>query len=226
MSSLNPEEFFSLYAMWGVDGISHLSMINGYAELLLKDKAENLTEEQKHYLEIIIKRSLRAQADWHHTHNYLRFRTISTMPFRKIDVHQAVQSAIEYVRRYAQIEDVKVKLPDNIPPVKGNDWLEGAIGYILDPQPPGGGFIGYVEDYTPTIEVLLMDDKYINFRSTSGLRVNPSRIQQPSDLLYPGTRLSAAKLIIQYYGGDVEIARLEPELEIRFSLPVWVESDP
>jgi hypothetical protein len=56
------------------------------------------------------------------------------------------------------------------------------------------------------------------------LRVNPSKIRQASDLFYPGTRLSTAKLIIQDCGGDVEISRLEPDLEIRFSLPVWVES--
>jgi hypothetical protein len=225
MTQFEPKDFFELYAMWGVDGITHLSMISGYAKLLLENESGNLTDQQKHYLETILKHSLRAHTDWHHTNNYLALRALSKLPLRKTDVYKDIQSAIKYIREYAQIENVQVNLPNNLPPVKAHERLESAIAYLLDPQPPGNDFLGYLEEYTPTIEAWLKNNKFVNFKSTSGLHINPSLIKQPSDLLRMGTRLGTAKLMIQDCGGDFEIIKMEPNIELQFTLPIWVESE-
>jgi hypothetical protein len=225
MTQFEPKDFFELYAMWGVDGISHLSTISGYTKLLLENESGNFTDQQKHYLEIILKYSLRAHTDWHHTNNYLALHALPKLPLRKTNVYEAIQNAIKYILEYAQIENVQVKLPNNLPSVKAHEELGSAIAYLLDPQPPGNDFLGYLAEYTPAIEAFLKDNKYVNFKSTSGLRINPSLIKQPSDLLRAGTRLGTAKLMIQDCGGDFEIVKMEPNIELHFTLPIWVESE-
>lgn len=225
MPLLDPKDFFNLYAMWGVDLINHLSSISGYAEMLLQNQSGNLTDQQKHFLEVIRKNSLRALTEWHHTNNYLACSILNALPCHKVNVFATIQRAIEYVGKYAQIENIKAQIPDHLPFVQGNDRLERAIAYVLDPQPPGNDFLGYLEGYQPTIEAFLPNDGYVNFQSTSGLRISPEYIKQPADLFYPGTRLSAAKLIIQQCGGEIELIKMEPNLEFRFTLPVWVEAE-
>ena len=210
---MDDPDFSQLYAMWRNEGLTPLSLIQGYAALLLDEGLGPLSDEQRRALEIIQGACGQAINCWYHPTSYLELVSNKKIDFKAISLPEIIEEVLKTLRIYAGIDKVEVILPNNLPLVRSNWDLATAIqNFIMWNYATGE------RTSTPAIEAKLQDDKVVRIEIQPGYRLTQMR---DSDLDYPGTRLYVANAIIQRQGGQVEISSVNQNIHIQFNLYTW-----
>ena len=207
---IDDNQFLEWLACWRNEGLTPLVIINGYTELLLKGEGGDLTDTQRRFVEIIA-RNCTIAADWFNLPvDYLAFRSGQHhVRWEEICLPDLITRALSDV----QIDHIEVDLPDDLPPIRGNQWLQTAVLYMIEPDP----FLIRTDAYQASIKADLVGDSFIQVRI--GVQLDLGEGERPS--LFTSTRLSIAGQIIQLLDSQLQIQALDKGTEFQFTLPVW-----
>jgi K+-sensing histidine kinase KdpD len=230
-TSSNPSsaEILKLFSQWRLEAISPLTMIVGYATMLLTAQNENLTEQQKQSIAVIRQAGLKSYSSWRNPSEYLELivdsenRNWKWEPVRLLDVCERILSTTAL---FINKSKVRLNISESLPPVRADlNWLSRAILNMLEPS------VGY--HYNEVFESSVSaeeTDATIAVKIATGLEL--SMDPQFGNLEYisiPGNSLSVASMIIERHGSRLGFRRLPSPhqtyqsqgTEFEFVLPTW-----
>ncbi len=228
---IEPSDLYDLFLIWRHEGIMPLSVIKGYAEMLLEGSVGDLTQEQRSSLEVLRRKSIEGIQYWHTLELYLRLRYgPQKIVWQSAFLQHIIERSLSDLRQIGFLkhrEQVQVDLPASLPLVKVNGAIEQAIVHLIVPSFKRRDG----KDYRPSITAQQISPEFVQVEILSGLQFEPEIKSGEIDkslLAYPGSDLSVAYLIFQQYGTPLEFEqiRLENEqpsqaVKFRFTLFVW-----
>ena len=108
-----------------------LSLVMGYADLLLSDGADSIAQEQVAWLEVIKDQSQRMQNIISSLLLLAQLRDAEEI-VEVVDVEPIVQSALNYLESWLDERGVQVTVDEPLPPVLGHaPWLEAVVTNLL-----------------------------------------------------------------------------------------------
>lgn len=223
-------ELLRLFPIWRHDGLAPLTSIIGYATLLLDNKAENLTEQQKQFITIIRNIGKRAVTSWHSPGDYitlcLDFEN-SHWKWEAIQLSEICDSILSNSFKSISKSNVQVVISNDLPPVKADgNWLSRAITYLLE---PATGYF-YNPDFNSSIFAQQSDGNHVVVRVCTGLILSLDDSNNSIESISsPGNTLSVASMILDKHESHLKFRRLNGNddklesqgTEFEFSLPIW-----
>lgn len=185
--TVDDDQLLEWIACWRSEGLTPLVTIKGYAELLLKGLAGELTGEQRRFVEIILRNCDRA-ADW--------FRLPAAYLTYRLERHHVhweeicLPNFVAQVLSGIQIDNIEVDLPNDLPPIRGDQCLQTAILYLIEPDL----FLTRNDACQTRIKADLAEGSSVLIQICTGVQLDFVKDgEQPS--FFPGTRLSIADQI-------------------------------
>jgi K+-sensing histidine kinase KdpD len=233
------QEILDLFQLWRHDGRKPLTLIIGYATLLLKAESENLTGQQKQFITSIRDSAMSASASLHSQGDYLQLRFANMdWKWEAVQLAEICEQIVSKSLQYSNKSDVQVNVPDELTPVRADrHWLSIAITNLL------GHVVGYRfhPEFKPGIFAQERDDGHVLVRISTGLdlfrgeheysaKYRLSIGYDPNDIetfSWPGSNLSVAKIILDKHGSRLEFRKLQKDdaeykgTEFAFVLPTW-----
>lgn len=223
-------ELLRLFPIWRHDGLDPLTSIIGYATLLLENKVENLTEQQKQFITIIRNIAKRAATSWHSPGDYITLRfdfENSHWKWEAIQLSEICDSILSSSFKHISKSNVQVAISDNLPLIKADgNWLSIAITYLLEPST---GYL-YNPDFNSSIFAQQSDDNHVVVRVRTGLKLSLDEGNNSIESISsPGNNLSVANIILDKHESRLEFRRLNGNAdkhesqgtEFEFTLPIW-----
>ena len=208
-------EFLYAFASWAHKARLPLSIIKGYADVLVNDKLGRLTDEQRQAMAVIERCCRSAQANWDEPLTYLHLRYgPKGEKWEAVALSDAVTEALNNLQKSARVDAVRIVLPNDLPPVKSCGRLATAIANLIAPD-------DYVQDLKPSLQASLIEGPAVLVQVHTKLKRKLRQKQLTPEALDPGTPLAVAALIIQRHGSQLQVRSSEGGTEFRFVLPVW-----
>ncbi len=213
MSTNSSGEFIGLYNLWRHDGKTPLTSIQGFSDLLLKGVVGDLNEQQRHFLEIILRNCAVAVSSWDDPAAYLELRyQMPEMEWQAIDLRVTVEEALRSVAPQA----VAVTMPAVLPPVRSNEWLQRALQYLLRLDRPEGA----AGELPLRLSVVCQEERVRVEVYYPGLMMVKEGCWG-ADRFRPGSRLSLVNLILERLE-CLLVLETQPEgMGFTFNLPLW-----
>lgn len=213
-------DFRDLFRRWAFDGIDSLSIVVGYAKLLLEneDKLGSLTDRQRSMITTIYHASAGAMDKWRDPLDYFNFydRRIIHQKWTPYKFSELINSALLLLQDY-EIGKVKTDLPELLPVVRGNRWLVYALAYLIFPKTNSR-----LSDRNTLIKAHVTENAEIQVQIFTDVELDPYERAQPENLFYPGSRLLTARKVIEdIYQIPFKSQILGKKIEFEFTLPTW-----
>ena len=220
MSQPGSVDFHELFRRWASDGIDSLSIVVGYAKLLLEneDKLGSLTERQRSMITTIYHASAGALDKWRGPLDYFDFfdRRIIHQKWTAYRFQELVDSALLLLQDY-EIGKVETQLPDSLPFIRGNKWLVYAISYLIFPKTNSR-----LSHRVTLIKVDLNENAEIRVRISTEIDPDLYEETHPESLFYPGSRLLTARMVIEeLYQSPFKIQLSGKKFDCEFIVPPW-----
>jgi hypothetical protein len=213
-------DFRDLFRRWAFDGIDSLSIVVGYAKLLIEneDKLGSLTERQRSMIKTIYHASAGALDKWRDPLDYFNFydRRAIHQKWTPYPFSELVDGALLSLQDY-EIGKIQSELPDSLPVLRGNRWLVYAIAYLIFPKTNSR-----LSDRLTTIKAQAVENAEVLIHITTEVDLDPYEKAQSENLFYPGSRLlTARKIIEELYQSPFKTQISDQKLEFEFTLPTW-----
>lgn len=217
MAEIDSEQLLEWFAAWKNDGISQLTTIKGYSDILLRGLVGDLSDKQREFIEIIARSCEHAVDYWNFPSDYLQLRYSR---YARPDLQESDLKKIfeEILSQSGRAQNVKLELPAELPTIKSSYTLRSALSVLLHPSFEFDlKHQGNTE--TCTVQITRSGQTELSVRIFHNLLIINHR--SPQLLLYPGKPLAVADLIIQQHGSQLEIIPSDSGTEFRFTLPIW-----
>ena len=220
MSQPESIDFRELFRRWAFDGIDSLSIVVGYAKLLLEneDKLGTLTERQRSMITAIYHASAGAMDKWRDPLDYFNFydRRIIHQKWTPYQFSDLLNSALLLLQDY-EIGKVKTDLPELLPQIRGNKWLVYAMAYLIFPKTNSR-----LSDRNTLIKAHITENNEIQVQIFTDVELDPYEKSQSENLFYPGSRLLTARKVIEdLYQSQFQARITGKKIEFEFTLPTW-----
>ena len=213
------EEFAELFAIWRNEGVTPLTAVIQGAKALLDSQAGELNKDQRQLLEMIYRKGLRAAECWHSPSDYIHLRYGKVREeWASVRLKEVISHALSHLKEYTHTENIKVDLPDNLPPVRANSYLSRVFVYLFDSPP----LRYYIVDYPAILKATLNNLTNITVQIYIEQRFE-SEFKDQAHFFYPGSRASIAQLIVRQHGSELQMRSIDEGIEIQFELPIWSE---
>jgi hypothetical protein len=212
MSDPQRPDFLDVYAIWRNEGLTPLSTIKGYVDLLLIGGLGplQLTEQQRQALDIIRQSCSQAIQCWYSLSDYLDIH-YNSRSAELLALAPLLEEVTERVRTV--IGSLAIALPDQLPLIRGHRYhLIVAFCNLLYPIDRRLD-IGTVP---PSIHIDVPTSERIAVRVLSGLKVSVDDAR----FWHPGTCVGMAATIIQQHGSQLQAESHGERIEYHFTLPV------
>jgi len=212
MSDQQRPDFLDVYAIWRNHGLTPLSTIKGYADLLSIGALGplQLTEQQRQALEMIRQTCSQAIQCWYSLSDYLDIAYNSRSP-EVLALAPLLEEITDRVR--PEIGSLSVTLPDRLPLIIGNRYhLIVAFCNLLYPIDRRLD-IGMVP---ASIQINLPENERVVVRLQSGLKASVD----DAWFWHRGTCIGMAATVIQQHGSQLHAASHGEGIEYHFTLPV------
>lgn len=230
MSETDTLDFQGMFRRWAFEGVESLSPIRGYSELLLNEsKFGSLTEQQRHFIEIIHHRILSALDHWQDPLHYINLEddkyVLSWMKWERKRLQELVDSARFHLKGY-DIGEIKIETSDSLPLLRANQWLVFAFANLIFPETNR-----QFSKYPCIIKASAIKENKVTIQISAHIRdIEEGYIKEDRfniSLLYPGSRLLTARLVIEeLFESRLEIDITRTGIECKFDIPIWqVPSD-
>jgi hypothetical protein len=221
MSQPESSDFRELFRRWASDGIDSLSIVVGYAKLLLEneDKLGSLTERQRSMIKTIYHASAGALDKWRGPLDYLDFfdRRVIHQKWTPYEFSELVDSALLLLQDY-EFGKVETQLPDSLPLVRGNKWLVYAMSYLIFPKTNSR-----LSDRLTLIKADLTENAEILVHISTEIDPDLYEEAHPESLFYPGNRLLTARMVIEeLYQSQFKTQISGKKFDCEFTLPLWL----
>lgn len=220
MSQLDNMNFRDLFRRWAFDGIDSLSIVVGYAKLLLEneDKLGSLTERQRSMITTIYHASASALDKWRDPLDYFDFydRRIIHQKWTPYKFSDLLNEALLHLQDY-EIGKVKFDLPELLPLVRGNKWLVYALTYLIFPKTNSR-----LSDRNTLVKAYVTDNGDIQVHIFTDVDLDPYEKALTEHLFYPGSRLLTARKVIEdLYESKFQARISGKKIEFEITLPTW-----
>ena len=220
MSQLNDSNFGDLFRRWAFDGIDSLSIVVGYAKLLLEneDKLGSLTERQRSMITTIYHASASALDKWRDPIDYLNFydRRIIHQKWTPYKFSDMMNEALLLLQDY-EIGKIKLDLPELLPVVRANKWMVYALAYLIFPKTSSR-----LSDRNTLIKAYVTENAEIQVNIFTDVDLDPYEKALADHLFYPGSRLlTARKVIEELFESNFQARISGKKIEFEFTLPTW-----
>lgn len=197
---MNPDELFEHYLFWRHEGLSPITSIEGYAMLLLENPAGELSEEQRQWLDVILRNSREARRRWKDFGEYLRVRyQIGENTHPPVSLAEGIQNALTALQGYsfpALPEAVEIEIPAILQSAKIQQEFENVFFYLLAPAFKLIGKGGAMSRTVPRITASEGGASAIRISIRSAICNFHVPADKIGDLPYPDTDISLAHLIL------------------------------
>ena len=220
MSQPDPSNFQDLFRRWAFDGIDSLSIVVGYAKLLLEneDKLGNLTERQRSMITTIYHASAGALDKWRDPLDYFNFfdRRIIHQKWTPYSFTELIDSALLLLGDY-EIGKIKSDYPDSLPVLRANRWLVHTMAYLIFPKTNSR-----LSDRNTSITAQVVKSGEVQINISTEVELDPYEKAQSENLFYPGSRLLTARKVIEdLYQSEFKAIITGKRIEFEFTLPIW-----
>jgi hypothetical protein len=214
MSDTEHPEFCEAYAVWRNNGLTPLTAINGYAELLRRGAFGSLTDLQQQAIATILLNTQQAMHHWYLGMDYLHARYT---PFTPTPLSVAALVADVQQRLQQDFPRLTVDIPAEIVPMHGEYvQLVAALCYLIYPVDQ----LHECTNRAPRIHVHALPDRTHHIKVISSLSPQTELANAERWLQYPGTFLQTAALIIQRHGGHIGVKEVAEGIGFTFTLPM------
>ncbi len=236
------QEILDLFHLWRHNGRKPLTLISGYAILLLEAESENLTERQKQWITGIRDSAMRASASLSSQGDYIQLRFgFESMDWKweSVQLSEICEQILSKSLKHINQSNVQVNIPNELAPVRADrNWLSTAIINLLEPA------VGYRYNAEFKLSISAQErDQHVLVRVSTGLELsggdNDISIRHKLSMGYspnsieliswPGNSLSVANIILDKHGSHLEFRKLGKDnaerenggTEFTFMLPTW-----
>ena len=122
---------------------------------------------------------------------------------------------VEQAISATQTDRIEMEFADDLPPIRGDVWLQTAISYLMDPDPS----LTRTDTRPIRVKADAVDASSVLVRIRPRVQPDIDDPEQPS--FFPGTRLSVADQVIRMLDSQIRVYSPDEEIEFQFSLPVW-----
>src|SRR6478609_5344759 len=132
------EEMVNLLYMWRNNSLTHMTSVVEWIKILLEEnpKLGNLTPEQRNFLEIALRNAGQSTEWWRIAVEYTQFHYKIRLPqLRPISIYSIMDSVKFYAKKAPYISELSINIPDDLPMIKGHNFLSAAISYLIFPEP-------------------------------------------------------------------------------------------
>ncbi len=220
MSQPESADFRELFRRWAFDGIDSLSIVVGYAKLLLEneDKLGSLSERQRDMLTAIYHASASAMDKWRDPLEYFNFydRRIIHQKWTPYKFSELFEATLLLLQDY-EIGKIKTDLPELLPLIRGNKWLAYALACLIFPKTSSR-----LSDRNTLIKAYITENSEIQVHIFTDVDLDPYEKAQLENLFYPGSRLFTARKVIEdLYQSQFKTQISGKKIEFEFTLPTW-----
>jgi light-regulated signal transduction histidine kinase (bacteriophytochrome) len=214
MSDTEHPEFCEAYAVWRNNGLTPLTAINGYAELLRRGAFGSLTDPQQQAIATILLNTQQAMHHWYLGTDYLHARYT---PFTPTPLSVAALVADVQQRLQQDFPRLTVDIPADIMSMHGEYvQLVAALCHLIYPMDR----LRECTNRAPHIHVRALPDQMLYIEVISSLSPQTEVADTERWLQYPGTFLQTAALIIQRHSGQIGVKQATESIGFTFTLPM------
>jgi light-regulated signal transduction histidine kinase (bacteriophytochrome) len=212
MNDIEHPEFCEAYAVWRNNGLTPLTAINGYAELLRRGAFGSLTDPQQQAIATILLNTQQAMHHWYLGTDSLHARYT---PFVPTPLSVAALVADVQQRLQQDFPHLMVEFPDEIEPIHGEYvQLVAALCHLIYPVDQ----LHECTNRAPHIHVRALPDQTLHIEVISSLSPRTEIADVEHWLQYPGTFLQTAALIIQRHSGQIVVTQATEGIAFSFAL--------
>jgi DNA-binding response OmpR family regulator/nitrogen-specific signal transduction histidine kinase len=215
-----------------------MTSIKGYTDLLVSERVGTLSEQQRHFVQVIKNNADRLTALVNDILDISRIETGRLkLQIEPLDLIQLINDVIDSVQgqMVEKSPDLTLDLPATLPPVRGD---ESRVTQILE------NLTSNAWKYTPeegqvTIRARVVDDFVQVDVKDTGIGIDPKDLSQIFDRFYrtdqaevqavdgTGLGLYIVKMFVELLGGKIWVeSELDQGSTFSFNLPLAVETPP
>lgn len=214
--TLKDIDLYELLACWKNEDLTALSLMRGYAELLLDDGYGAITDDQRQAINAISFACQKVIQRWQSRGYRLQPLLHQEIVFETIAFSDVIKEALEDLRQDLPIDKIAVTLSDNLSPITASRELAIAIVILVDyiylHRPHRG-------DFSTTIMATLHEGQAINLRIRSAQDLETTN-KIDSTLLESNLDLRIANFVIQQHNGKVEVLPFGKSTEFQITIPL------
>lgn len=229
---MEPDEIYADYAFWRHEGLNPIATVETYTTLLLDARLGELNEQQKKWLEIILRNSREARKGWDDFGEYLQARLhVQKSEEQPRFLADAIRNALTFnAQRYkysVEIENIKVKIPASLQSAKVSPEFEIVFFYLLAPAFKWLDAHESVEKNTPQITAHTKTAQTIAIQIRSVVEHFHLPEKTANRFPYSNMDINLAHFILQQNGIALKIEIIAGEdeaittLDFKFDLPIW-----
>ncbi|MEO8610732.1 MAG: DUF433 domain-containing protein [Chloroflexota bacterium] len=206
-------------AIWRNEGLTPLSLIDGYSELLLHDS--QYTQEQKQQFNSTIYRSARHAVArwWNFTEWVYKTYRLDSEHYQAFLIDAIVQDVLRELPRYDPSAKVKWDVTTNLPAVRADLHLTTAIINLLTDR------TSLFLKIDSSFEITSKNADFVNFKIVRQFEyVNHRESIDIDKYAWRSGPLSLARLIIHEHDSELKFTFSSEQAIFEFDLPIWHEN--
>lgn len=213
--TLEDRQLHQLFAYWRNEDLTKLSLIKGYAELLLEGGFGTITDDQRQAIDTISQVCQKAIQAWHNRSYRIHPLLHQEIVIEPMALSEVIKEALDYLREQIPVDKITVSLSDALPLVNTSRELATAVvilvGYLYRQWP-------YRKNFSATITAALDENKAIKLQIRSAQGLELTNIN--STLFESDFDLRLANLVIQQHNSKITILPFDKGIEFQIIIPV------
>jgi light-regulated signal transduction histidine kinase (bacteriophytochrome) len=212
------QDILEAFASWRSDGLTPLTTIYGYANLLLSNQIGAVSDAQRDCLQVVRDSASRAIDSWHYPSLYLQLRYGELdLTWEAASLSAILHDVLLSLDSTSARAPISIDVPETLPAIRGSQSLLAVFRVFFAPH-------------------LLSRDtnQPVNVRATPGATSANivivggytnvyHAIQESQQPFWMGSPLDTAQRIIHKHRGLLDVHTEADNVVFRFSLPYWRE---